>query len=299
MSPRWRSGSDRSGITRIEVVVIVVVALIGAGMVALLLGRGRENGLRMQCMNNLRRCGDGMVAYQTTNGFLPPARIAEGYATWAVLLAPQLDAKEPLKDWDTSETYFAQKPALRERLLPIYFCPARPRTSALSIEGDIDPATGKHVAGAVGDYAGVAGTGDPTHPWDGPDADGTIILGEVLKRVEDRIVHWSGRTSLPATQKERGLSQTLLIGEKHVPLGEEGRAAFGDGSLYDGQFPANSARVAGPGHGLAKEATDPFRTNFGSAHAGLCQFLRADGSVLPIAVNINEDVLGQMARRKR
>jgi hypothetical protein len=287
----------RRAITRIEVVVITAIAVLCASVLALLLVRGRENGLRLQCMNNLRRLGDAAVGFQTANGFLPPARIADGYATWAVLLAPHLDDKSPLMDWDKSQSFFAQKQVIRETLLPVYFCPARPRSSALS-EDDVDPATGKHVAGAVGDYAGVSGTGDPAHPWDGPDADGTIVLGDVLERDGDRIVRWRGRTSLPATQEERGLSQTLLIGEKHVPISEEGRTAVGDGSLYDGRYPANSARIAGPGHGLAKEVTAPFHTNFGSAHPGVCLFLRADGSVVPLAVDVNEEVLGQMARRK-
>jgi hypothetical protein len=289
----------RLAITRVEVVVIAAIGLFCAALVTLLLARGRDNGMRLQCMNNLRLLGDATVAFQGNRGFLPPARIAPGYATWAVLLAPNLDDKSTLSAWDSSQSYLAQKPAIRESLLPVYFCPARTRSSALTIEGDIDPVTGMHASGAVGDYAAVSGTGDRAHAWDGPDADGIVILGEVLQRDADRILGWRGRTSLPATQKERGLSQTLLIGEKHVPLSEMGRTAAGDGSLYDGGYAANSARVAGPGYGLAKDVSDPFNTNFGSAHTSLCQFLRADGSAVPFARDISESVLGQLARRKR
>ncbi len=165
-------------------------------------------------------------------------RIADGYATWAVLIAPHLTAAEhPLVKWDVARGYFAQEATVREALVPLYFCPARVRTSGLSSAGDIDPVTGQHVAGAVGDYAGVAGAGDPAHPWDGPDADGAIILGEVLERRGDRIVRWRGRTSLSAIRDARGQSVTLLVGEKHVPRDEMGRADAGDGSLYDGRRP--------------------------------------------------------------
>jgi prepilin-type processing-associated H-X9-DG protein len=143
----------------------------------------------------------------------------------------------------------------------------------------------------------VAGTGDPAHPWDGSDADGAIVLGEVLQKEGDQIVRWRGRTSLPAIRAARGLSVTLLIGEKHVPAGGLGRAEAGDASVYDGQNPASCSRVAGPGHGLAASAADPFNNNFGSAHSGVCQFLYADGSVRPIAVGIDETVLGELARR--
>src|SRR5207302_3937758 len=140
------------------------------------------------------------------------------------------------------------QPAVREALLPVYICPARWRPDTLSSGGDIDPATGVHVPGGIGDYAGVAGTGDPAHPWDGPDADGAIILGEVLQREGDRIVRWRGRTSLAAIAKARGLSATLLFGEKHVPGDGIGPAALGAGSIYYCQHAAATARIAGPAY---------------------------------------------------
>jgi len=291
----------RPAITRVEVIVVLAVAAALACVMALLVARQRENGLRLQCMNNLRRVGDAVQSFHTVSAvpspFLPPARIAPDYATWAVLIAPHLEKKHPLHDWDASKTYFAQKPAVRETLLTAYFCPARTRPGWLSTAGDIDPATNAHVPGALGDYAGVAGSGDLAHPWDGPDADGAFVLGEVLERNGDRIVRWRGRTSLLAIQAGRGLSATLLIGEKHIPAGGLRQASAGDGSLYDGQNAASCSRVAGLGHGLAASATDPFNNNFGSAHVGLCQFLRADGSVHPFAISVSESVLGEMARR--
>jgi hypothetical protein len=286
----------RTAITRVEVAVLAVLAVFAVGVVALLLMRQRENGLRLQCMDNLRRIG---MAVHAQGPRLPPARIAPDYATWAVLLAPNLADKHPLTKWDVSRTYFAQDAAVREALMPVYFCPARQRPAWLSVAGDIDPATKTHLPGALGDYAGVAGTGDPARPWDTADADGAIILGEVLERQGDRIVRWQSRTSLTAIQAVRGLSVTLLIGETHVPAGGLGRADDGDGSLYNGANPASCSRVAGPGHGLAASPDDPFNLNFGSAHPGLCQFLLADGSGHVLAVGVSETVLGQMARREK
>src|SRR5947209_4190233 len=93
-----------------EVLVIAGLGMFGLAVVGLLLVRQRENGLRAQCMNNLRRIGEAMHTYADSKDtpFLPPARIADGYATWAVLIAPHLSAKHPLKDWDETQTYFAQ-----------------------------------------------------------------------------------------------------------------------------------------------------------------------------------------------
>jgi prepilin-type processing-associated H-X9-DG protein len=288
----------QSAVTRIEVIVVLTLGFLLAGVLVLALARLRENGQRIECMNNLRRIGDGLQSFQSpTTPYLPPARIAPNYATWAVLIAPHVDAKNKLTNWEIGKTYFAQDAAVREAVLPAYFCPARARTLWLSVAGDIDPATQEHIAGALGDYAGVAGTGDRAHPWDGPDADGAIVLGEVLQKEGDQIVRWRSRTSLPAIQASRGLSVTLLIGEKHVPASGLGRGEAGDASLYDGQNPACSSRIAGPGHGLAASAAEPFNNNFGSAHNGVCQFLFADGSVRPLAVGIDENVLGELARR--
>ena len=300
----------RNAITRIEVAVLVGLGALVAGLLVVLLARQRENGRRVKCMNNLRRIGEAAQSFHMNSvpavdgkpglgAFLPPARIAEAYGTWAVLLVPHLAQKHPLSEWDQSQTYLAQKAAVREALLTEYFCPARSRPGWLSTHGEIDPATGEHVAGGLGDYAGVAGSGDPARPWDGPNADGAIIVGEVLDRHGDRIVRWRGRIGLAAIEAGRGQSETLLFGEKHVPPDCLGDARKGDGSLYDGDFPAGSTRVAGPGFGLAADVTDPFNHNFGSGHPGLSQFLFADGSVRPFTFEVDEKVLGELARREK
>jgi hypothetical protein len=310
---RFRANMHRSAITRVEIAIIIGLGLLVAGLLAVLLSRQRENGMRLQCMNNLRRIGDAVHGFHEGqpgaddlqnpgHGYLPPARIADGYATWAVLLAPYLTDKNPLHDWDVSKSYLAQPPSVREALVTGYFCPARARPAWLSTTGEKDLETNKHVPGALGDYAGVAGSGDPARPWDGPNADGLIIIGEVLDWADDQIVRWRGRTRLPDVRRDataRGLSTTLLFGEKHVPPDTFGNANKGDGSLYDGHFPASVTRVAGPGYGLAASPTDPFNHNFGSAHPRISHFLFADGSVRPFTADVNEDVLGNLARREK
>jgi prepilin-type processing-associated H-X9-DG protein len=293
------SSACRPAITRVEVVVLLGVGVLLACAFALAMVRLRENGPRLQCMDNLRRIGNGVQSYADNappNRDLPPARIALDYATWAVLIMPHIAQEHPLQKWDVSNTYFAQDASIREAIVTPYFCPARPRPGWHSVDGDIDPATHTHLPGGLGDYGGVAGTGDPAHPWDGRDADGSFVLGEVLERQGDRLVRWRGRVSVQSIEA-RGLSVTLLIGEKHVPPDGLGRAAAGDGSLYNGKNAASCSRVAGPGHGLAVSVTEPFNNNFGSAHSGFCNFLYADGSVRPIAVDVNEAVLGRLARR--
>ena len=266
----------------------------------MLLARHRENALRAHCQNNLRQIGQAIRAYHDASAVdkprkrLPPSRIADGYATWAVLIAPHLVKEHPLLQWDEHQSYFAQTIEVREARLRLYFCPAWPRGETLSVAGDIDPAK-TLVPGALGDYACVAGDGDKEHDWTGVSANGAMILADVMERKGGRIVDWRSRTSLASLT--RGDSYTFLLGEKHVPVDHPGEAAFGDGSLYNGGHPASFSRVAGPGFPLARSIAEPFNTNFGSYHNGISHFLMADTSVRPMSIDTSEEVLGQLARR--
>src|ERR1043165_3868384 len=230
---RARGDSSRRGITRLEVVVMLVLCFITAGVGMLLLARHRESAQRVQCEERLRRIGQAFYGYHSASSaeeasqHLPPSRIADGYATWAVLLAPYLIDQHPLTQWDVQQSYFAQKAEVRDSLMLFYFCPARPRSDRLSQAGDVDAAN-KHFPGGLGDYACVAGDGSEDHDWTGPNANGPLVIAEVLERKGDRILKWQSRTSLAQLERHRGKSYTLLVGEKHVPLDHEGDAAFGD-----------------------------------------------------------------------
>ncbi len=286
-----RARGARHGLTLIEVLLVLVLVLTLLGLLATYLVRQRESAFRVQCANNLKRSGEAAITFSEGTagtkgkGFLPAARIADGYATWAVQIAPGLTAGHPLLTWDPRKPFAEQDEIVRQTALMTFFCPARLRQRAALVSA----------AGALGDYAGVAGNGDPAHDWTGPEATGTIILGEVLEKKDDLILRWHGRVRL--ADLKRGRSYTPLFGEKYIPEDGLGEAKYGDGSLYDGTFPANSSRVGGPGHGLARSPNDPYRENFGSAHPGICQFVQADTSVRPLAIDLDDALLGQLTTR--
>jgi prepilin-type processing-associated H-X9-DG protein len=102
-----------------------------------------------------------------------------------------------------------------------------------------------------------------------------------------------------------GLSNTLLIGEKHVLLGQEGQQAGGDNSIYNGDDIHAIVRVAGrqtPGpidRPLASSPTDSYRADerFGGYHPGGCQFVLCDGSVRLISTTVDIDTLTRLAVR--
>jgi hypothetical protein len=274
------SGERRWGWTRVEVVVLGLVGVMGLGLAVMLISRSRDPAQRTECMMHLKRQSDAIFVFHDKNKTLPASCIAPGYATWAVQIAPllQQDHGKALAAWDAGLQYCEQTASAREAQVWVYYCPARRGPLQLSVSGDSAP-DGKwqQMAGALGDYACASGTGDPARLWTSTAADGAIIVGEVLEKQGDRIKRWKSLTNLDSLK--RGQAYTILLGEKHVPQDAFGQTAQGDGSLYNGDHPASFARIVGKNHGLAQEPTDPFKTNFGSWHPGICQFLIADGSV--------------------
>jgi prepilin-type processing-associated H-X9-DG protein len=311
----------RTGFGKMELVVVLFIALVVAGLFVTALVGMREKGNLAQCENNLRQVGEAVYLFrdQRHPPWLPPSRLADGYATWAVELAPYLDQRKTgsLAQWDLSQAYFDQPEKVRQTQVLVYYCPARRSPPQVSVSGDTPdrgPSQGKVFAGALSDYACAAGDGDPRRPWTTTEANGALLPAEILQRgpndtltlvgqgpaAKVQVRKGAGKDAAAAKELRRGTSQTILLGEKHVPIGEFGRAESGDGSVYNGGRPANFARIGGPRHGLARspEASLDLRNPiFGSYHPGVCNFLMADGSVRGIAPGISGLVLGELIVR--
>jgi hypothetical protein len=313
----------RAGLTRLEVVILIVVAAFALGLGAMALVRSQAAARRIYCANNLKQIGQATFLFQEAKGYLPPSRIDAEYATWAVLLAPYLEKTEGngLRSWDLSRLYYEQPEEVRRAQVVWYYCPARREPPRLSVSGDV-PSDGlpQNVpfTGALGDYAAAAGDGSLQNPWDGPDSGAAFVEAEVKYSADHGVLSWRGRTSVrliqvahepvlqvskaegappPLQELKRGTSSTVLLGEKHVPWGKFGRTEQGDGSLYNGDYPGSFSRVGGVGYGLAQSVADPYNRNFGSAHTGVCQFLMADCSVRPLANEVSPEILGKLMLR--
>jgi prepilin-type processing-associated H-X9-DG protein len=86
-----------------------------------------------------------------------------------------------------------------------------------------------------------------------------------------------------------GLSNTLLIGEKHVPQGKLG-VGWWDCSTYNGDYPQCSTRPAGRLAPLTTNGKD-LGFKFGSLHMQVVQFCFMDGHVRPISESVDPYVL--------
>jgi hypothetical protein len=287
--------TQRRALSRLEAVALAVFVLFALGVLLTLLRNSWGQSDRVVCMNQLKRLGDAIFTYNEQHKHLPASCIADGYATWPVQIAPYLfkDGENNLLKWDMAETYYRQPEDVREAQIRLLYCPARRHAPLLSAAGDVH--AGKLYPGALGDYGCSSGSG--AAEWDKAMANGAIVVGEVLKKDGERIVKWTGRTSLNERSLERGLQYTILLGEKHVPLDEWGRVEVGDGSIYNGDRYGSFARIGGPKHRIAPSITAPYERNFGSYHADFCQFLYADGNVHAHSTAMDPRVLGAFTNR--
>jgi prepilin-type processing-associated H-X9-DG protein len=105
----------------------------------------------------------------------------------------------------------------------------------------------------------------------------------------------SGGTCVTFAAITDGLSNTLLVGEKHVPL-KHFREGPLDGSLYNGDNFLSHSRPAGPDYPLAQTHTE-ISPVFGSYHTSVVQFAFCDGSVRPLPRGISPVTLGLLANR--
>jgi hypothetical protein len=110
---------------------------------------------------------------------------------------------------------------------------------------------------------------------------------------------------LPFAALTDGLSNTLLVGEKHVTRAGLGvfnpsTGAEQDFSIYSSQpsrWAYVTGRKAGPNFPLALGPTTPYANQFGSWHPAVVQFVFGDGSVRGLRTSTAGTVLGRLAAR--
>lgn len=328
----------RAGFTLVE--LLVVIAIIGV-LVALLLPAvqaAREAARRSACQNNLRQIGLATQNFHDNRNAFPPLRIAgaEGWGTFWVLIMPYMEQGNLYERWDITRKYAQQSVQARQTQIKSYYCPARRPANTLSVAEqlyvtDASPppelkATGNtevrfgptnNAPGACGDYAACVGDmrGQPNNPnaqnWFNTNSNGAIIIATPQPAppnpspATQSVPTWASNTRIPLI--EDGTSNTILVGEKHVPAKMFGRLKVGDGPIYSGAWSAFPGRIAGFEDPLGRGPTDItpsagivdgiYARKFGSVHPGICQFVFCDGSTRMVRTNLSGTILRGLAVR--
>jgi prepilin-type processing-associated H-X9-DG protein len=99
------------------------------------------------------------------------------------------------------------------------------------------------------------------------------------------------------TEITDGNSNTVMVGEKHIPPGSFGNPdpAF-DGPAYNGDK-QHSHRSLGSLRPMARDPNELPSSRFGSWHQGVCNFVFADGSVKSVRVSIDVSTQTAIATR--
>jgi prepilin-type N-terminal cleavage/methylation domain-containing protein len=290
----------RLGFTLIELLVVIAIIAILIGLLLPAVQKVREAAARSQCQNNLKQMGLAMHNYHDVYNTLPWCRTGGGQnrSTWARILLPFIEqqnvynimvAPTPtgtgITDgfWNLNSTD-PQKQAAMQAQVKTFLCPSR-RSSALCPFGN--PPTG--LVGMGSDYAACVGDGSTINTPIGAQYVGMIGFLKSGSKHTQAVVSFNAVTD--------GLSNTIMIGEKHIRPSDLGTDPQTDGVIYSGGDQDTYSRRGGPSNPLAFSPLDTPAHQFGSWHTGVVQFVFGDGSVHAISTSIDGTTLGYLTNR--
>jgi len=316
----------RTGFTLVE--LLVVIAIIGI-LIALLLPAvqaAREAARRLQCSNHLKQISLALLNFEEAQGHFPSGGWGTGWAphpargsgldqpgSWPYVILDQLELPALRELGASTNPNSMTAPQLSNQALytspvDVWTCPTRRPAIVYPIAPDSHPLVLKpylcadlRTSGCIRtDYA-ING-GEKISGWDaGPsDLSGSYNWPPASNSTGILYQH----TLFKITDVTDGLSQTYMVGEKHVDPD-----CYYDGtSEGDNQAPYNSCQRDNVRYTAYSNNVfyPPIRDRagydqtwcFGSAHAGTINMAMCDGSVRAIPYEIDELVHRALANRQ-
>lgn len=323
----------RSGVTLVELLVMVAIIGLLLGLLLPAVQSAREAGRRTRCLGNLRQIALACLGHEAAHGFLPTGGWGGAWVGdpdrgfgqrqpggWAFNSLPYLE-ETALHDAGVGITDAeAKADTIMTRLttpVAIFTCPTRrpPATWPFAAGKNSRPlnlvavpvdAVRRPAAVARGDYAANMGSGTfPANRYRSGGSPATAAEGDVMADSAwqlaygpppDGLVFRRSRVRLKDITD--GTTGTYLVGEKYIDLAKlaTGESDDDDQCLYSGHD-RDVLRV-GLGPPLQdRPGFEPTSISFGSSHSSGCGMATADGSVAVVAYEI--DPLVHRARASR
>lgn len=290
--------SRRRGFTLIELLVVIAIIAILIGLLLPAVQKVREAASRIKCANNLKQLGIAYHGYHDSVQQLPPSTMGDKYATHFVLILPYIEQGNLFNKFNLSAemTSGANNTQLlaNESVVSTFICP--------SVRGS---GNGMTTLGPATDYA-ATGNREGSQDCDRPDDNSDQHWGMLIypKDPLPTAGNTGRRSRTSFASVTDGLSNTTLLGEKHVPASGLGKVAnVGEGTWgywYVSDYKTwmmvrNAKATLGTG---PKDESSRYQTKHGSWHSGVCQFVLGDGSVRSLSTSTSTEVLLLAADRR-
>ena len=274
----------RSGLTVLELLVVMAVIGVLVMLVVPAVQQVREAARNQQCLHQLRQIGLALHIYHDASRSLPPAWRPDSTQStafgWTAAILPFLDQKSLYSSINFRDSVTGpENCSLQEQRLPVCECPSDfgPPAFALYAEGGThhelhDPSADLLLMLPRTSYVAVFGNSDPDDvpPWSGEGA-------------------FPGNRSVSFSALTRGLSSVALVGERttRLPASWLGVSLAGEDA---------AGRLAGNLF-LGPNRSDADECELDSRHPDHVNLLFADGHAVPVANAIDSSVYREFARR--
>ncbi len=316
---KLRSAFTHSAFTLVE--LLVVIAIIGV-LVALLLPAvqtAREAARRMQCTNNMKQLVIASHNVHDVTQYFPSghkcvytgaASNGTYYSNCFIQILPYIEQQALFNQYDdTVPNIHINNKFVREQAVNTYTCPSELRAKRLVIPETEAPAGG---AGAIqymtGSYRGMSGvSNDNNNTWAGYPSE--VITNMQLNAGSRGILHTDFVGNVNPERIANitdGTSNTLIYGERttktHHPSASSTKSR---GTFWADSFNLYCLSAAEPISATLLNDYDlcasrvsnenQCKYGWGSFHSNIIIFAYGDGSVRPIATNIDMKLFTYLA----